>query len=40
MNALPGQLVGMTGDPTGPKADKEWALAAQPKPATILKAAK
>jgi len=29
MNALPGQLVGMTGDPNGPKADKEWAQPAE-----------
>ena len=39
MNALPGQLVGMTGDPTGPKADKEWAQASPPKPLTATKAA-
>ena len=42
-NALPGQLVGMTGDPTGPKADKEWAQATQmtqAKPPTGAKAAK
>jgi uncharacterized protein (DUF2147 family) len=42
MNALPGQLVGMTGDPTGPKADKEWAQAiqvTQAKPPTVAKAA-
>jgi uncharacterized protein (DUF2147 family) len=32
MNALPGQLVGMTGDPTGPKPDKEWAQEAKVKP--------
>lgn len=25
VNALPGQLIGMTGDPNGPKADREWA---------------
>ncbi|MEH2469939.1 uncharacterized protein (DUF2147 family) [Nitrobacteraceae bacterium AZCC 2161] len=40
MNALPGQLVGMTGDPNGPKADKEWAQAAQAKPPTATRAAK
>jgi uncharacterized protein (DUF2147 family) len=34
-NVLPGQLSGMTGDPTGPRADKEWA-----KPPTIGRAAK
>lgn len=38
-NALPGQLVGMTGDPDGPKADKEWAQAKPTaKPATIARA--
>jgi uncharacterized protein (DUF2147 family) len=40
MNALPGQLVGMTGDPTGPKADREWAQAAPAKPPTMARAAK
>ena len=40
MNALPGQLVGMTGDPTGPKADKEWAQATEAKSPTVAKAAK
>jgi uncharacterized protein (DUF2147 family) len=43
MNALPGQLVGMTGDPTGPRADKEWAppiQVTQAKPPTVAKAAK
>jgi hypothetical protein len=44
MNALPGQLVGMTGDPTGPRADKEWVQEARAKPATTapttLRAAK
>ena len=43
VNALPGQLVGMTGDPTGPKADKEWAQPTQmtqAKPPTGAKAAK
>lgn len=39
-NVLPGQLVGMTGDPTGPKADKEWAQVAQARPSTIAKASK
>ena len=39
-NALPGQLVGMTGDPTGPRADKEWAQANPPKPPTMARAAK
>jgi uncharacterized protein (DUF2147 family) len=42
MNALPGQLVGMTGDPTGPKPDKEWAQAiqlTQAKPSTVARAA-
>lgn len=36
-NALPGQLVGMTGDPTGPRADREWA---QANPPTMARAAK
>ena len=40
MNALPGQLVGMTGDPTGPRADKEWAQANPSKPPTMARAAK
>jgi uncharacterized protein (DUF2147 family) len=40
MNALPGQLVGMTGDPTGPRADREWAQASALKPATMTRAAK
>ena len=39
-NALPGQLVGMTGDPTGPTADKEWSQVPQVKPSTVAKAAK
>jgi uncharacterized protein (DUF2147 family) len=29
----PGQLVGLTGDPNGPRADREWAAAAAPKAA-------
>jgi len=40
MNALPGQLVGMTGDPTGPRADKEWAQANPSKAPTMARAAK
>lgn len=40
MDALPGQLVGMTGDPNGPKAEKEWAQATQAKPPTTARAAK
>jgi uncharacterized protein (DUF2147 family) len=40
LDALPGQLVGMTGDLNGPKADKEWAQAIQAKPATAGKAIK
>ena len=40
MNALPGQLVGMTGDPTGPRADREWAQANALKPSTMTRAAK
>jgi len=39
-NALPGQLVGMTGDPNGPKADKEWAQMAQAKPPATTRASK
>ncbi len=40
MDALPGQLVGMTGDLNGPKPDKEWAQAAQSKPPTVARAGK
>ena len=40
VNALPGQLVGMTGDPTGPRADKEWAQANPSKSPTMARAAK
>jgi hypothetical protein len=29
---LPGQLVGLTGDLNGPRADKEWAAVPAPKP--------
>ena len=29
-DAAPGQLVGMTGDPTGPRPDKEWSRPAPP----------
>lgn len=36
-DVLPGQLVGMTGDPDGPKADKEWARLPQPKSPTSAK---
>ena len=32
IDALPGQLTGVTGDPNGPKADQEWARAIQAKP--------
>ncbi|UTD26559.1 DUF2147 domain-containing protein [Bradyrhizobium sp. WD16] len=39
-DVLPGQLVGMTGDPNGPRADKEWAQVSQVKPSTPSKAAK
>ncbi len=39
-NALPGQLVGMTGDPTGPTADKEWAQVLPAKPPTVARATK
>jgi uncharacterized protein (DUF2147 family) len=40
MDALPGQLVGMTGDLNGPKPDKEWAQAPQSKPPTVARAGK
>jgi uncharacterized protein (DUF2147 family) len=40
VNALPGQLVGMTGDPAGPRADREWAQANPSKPPTMARAAK
>jgi uncharacterized protein (DUF2147 family) len=39
-NALPGQLVGMTGDPNGPKADKEWMQTVQQKPPATTRASK
>lgn len=35
----PGQLVGLTGDANGPRADKEWAQPTPSKPAKNLKAA-
>jgi uncharacterized protein (DUF2147 family) len=38
IDVLPGQLVGMTGDANGPKADKEWAQPAPTKPSTTAKA--
>jgi uncharacterized protein (DUF2147 family) len=31
-DVLPGQLIGLTGDSNGPRADKEWAQMIQPKP--------
>ena len=45
IDVLPGQLVGMTGDPTGPRADKEWAQVSlakppQPKPPTMARASR
>lgn len=40
MNALPGQLVGMTGDLNGPRPDKEWAQAAPAKPPATARASK
>lgn len=40
VNVLPGQLVGMTGDPTGPRPDKEWAQETRAKPAAAAKIAK
>jgi hypothetical protein len=33
-DAVPGQLVGMTGDPDGPKPDKEWVQVIQTKPSS------
>jgi uncharacterized protein (DUF2147 family) len=36
----PGQLVGMTGDPMGPRLDKGWTQVTQAKPAPIAKATK
>jgi hypothetical protein len=39
-DVLPGQLVGMTGDPNGPRADKEWAQVSQVKPTTTPKSTK
>lgn len=39
-DALPGQLVGMTGDPDGPRADKEWAQVSAVKRSAPAKAAK
>jgi uncharacterized protein (DUF2147 family) len=38
-DVVPGQLVGLTGDANGPRADKEWAQATPAKPAKALKAA-
>ncbi|THD46512.1 MAG: DUF2147 domain-containing protein [Bradyrhizobium sp.] len=32
-DVLPGQLVGLTGDPNGPRADQEWAAPPSPKQA-------
>ena len=32
LDVLPGQLVGLTGDLNGPRADKEWAAVPPPKP--------
>ncbi|MBR0877328.1 uncharacterized protein (DUF2147 family) [Bradyrhizobium japonicum] len=32
LDVLPGQLVGLTGDLNGPRADKEWAAVPAPKP--------
>lgn len=34
-DVLPGQLVGLTGDPSGPKADKEWAALPPVKTTTV-----
>ena len=40
-DALPGQLVGMTGDPNGPRADREWARVSEiTKRPAVLRAAK
>jgi uncharacterized protein (DUF2147 family) len=40
LDAPPGQLVGMTGDPNGPRAEAEWAPAIQPKPAAAARTGK
>ncbi|WP_198533479.1 DUF2147 domain-containing protein [Streptomyces sp. AcH 505] len=45
IDVLSGQLVGMTGDPTGPRADNEWVQVSQvkspqPKPPTIARASR
>ncbi len=37
VNVLPGQLVGMTGDPTGPRPDKEWAQETKARPIAAAK---
>jgi hypothetical protein len=39
-NALPQQLLGMTGDPNGPRADKEWAPQPKLKTSSTAKAAR
>jgi hypothetical protein len=40
VNVLPGQLLGTTGEPTGPKADDEWAQAIQVKPPIAARASR
>ena len=40
VNALPGQLVGMTGDPTGPRAGQGVGARKPSKPPTMARAAK
>jgi hypothetical protein len=35
LDVQPGQLVGLTGDVNGPKADKEWAAVPAPKSAQV-----
>jgi uncharacterized protein (DUF2147 family) len=39
-NALPQQLLGMTGDPNGPRADREWAPQPKLKTSSTAKAAR
>ena len=40
LDVLPGQLVGLTGDLNGPRADKEWAQVPSPKPMQVKSEAK
>jgi uncharacterized protein (DUF2147 family) len=40
LDAQPGQLIGLTGDLNGPRADKEWAQVPPPKPMQVKSEAK